>query len=94
MEQLELRFYTRQEIADALSVNIKDSNHFKRNVEAKLRHWGYGYEYSRSGVQITRRPETAEERLAEILYRHYEINVQTNPTAFACFMYQKISHAS
>ncbi len=56
-------------------------------MEAKLRHWGYGYDYSRSGVQITRRPETAEERLAEILYRHYEINVQTNPTAFACFMY-------
>ena len=87
MEQLELRFYTRQEIADALSVNIKDSNHFKRNVETKLRRWGYSYDYSRSGVQITRRPETAEERLAEILYRHYEINVQTNPTAFACFMY-------
>ena len=87
MEQLELRFYTRQEIADVLSVNINDSNHFKRNIEAKLQRWGYGYDYSRSGVQITSRPETEEERLAEILYRHYNIDVQTNPTAFACLLH-------
>lgn len=87
MEQLELRFYTRQEIADVLSVNINDSNHFKRNIEAKLQRWGYGYDYSRSGVKITSRPEAAEERLAEILYRHYKLDVQTNPTAFACFLH-------
>lgn len=53
----------------------------------KLQRWGYGYDYSRSGVQITSRPETEEERLAEILYRHYNIDVQTNPTAFACLLH-------
>ena len=34
-----------------------------------------------------RRPETAEEKLAEILYRHYSLDVQTNPTAFACLLH-------
>ena len=86
MQQLEQRAYTRQEIADALSVNIKDSNHFKRNVENTLSKWGYGYEYSRAAVTITQVPSTPEERLKEILIRKLDMSSQINPYAFACFL--------
>ncbi len=63
MQQLEKRFYSRQEIADTLGVNIKDSGHFKRNVESKLQKWGYSYNYTSTGITITRQPETPQERL-------------------------------
>ena len=86
MQQLEQRFYSRSEIAEVLGVNIKDSKHFKRNVENKLNKWGYGYHYETKGVTILKCPTTAEERLAEILIRQYNIDVQINPYAFACFI--------
>ncbi len=71
MNQLELRSYPRAEIAEVLSVNIKDSGHFKRNVENKLSKWGYGFHYETAAVEILSKPETPEERLAEILYRSF-----------------------
>ena len=86
MEQLELRFYTRQQIAEILSVNLQDSNHFKRNVESTLSKWGYAYQYSTPGVTIKSKPETAEERLKEILIRVLKLDVQINPYDFACFL--------
>ena len=61
MKQLECRFYSRQEIAEALSVNPKDSKHFAERVKATLEKWGYEYDYSRSGVEITGKPELPEE---------------------------------
>ena len=85
MNQLELRFYSRQEIAEVLNINIKDSSHFKRNVENKLQKWGYEFEYSRQGVAITKRPETKEARLKEILIRELSLDTQINPYDFACF---------
>ena len=87
MEQLELRFYTRPEIAQALSVNIKDTDHFAERVKDRLKKWGYGFHYiNRQGVEILSKPETPEERLAEILYRGYGIDIQINAEQFACFI--------
>ena len=86
MEQLEKRFYSRKEIADILSVNINDNKHFKRNLENKLQKWGYDYIYSRSGVEIIRQPETAEERLIEIIIRKYDMDIQIDVYGFACFI--------
>ena len=87
MEQLELRFYTREEIAEVLSININDSKHFKRNVENKLSKWKYCYQYiSRKGVEILSKPTTPEDRLAEILYRGYGIDIQIHAAHFAYFV--------
>ena len=87
MEQLELRFYSREEIAEITSVNINDSGHFSRDVRRELSKWGYGYQYIRNkGVEITSKPETPEERLAEILIRAYNIDIQIDPVQFACFI--------
>ena len=60
MQQLECKTYSRAEIAELLSVNPKDSKHFKRNVETKLQNWGYGYEYNTQSILITSKPETPE----------------------------------
>ena len=82
-----MRFYSRKELAEILSVNINDSKHFADNVKAKLRKWGYGFEYVRAkGAVITSIPTTAEERLAEIMIRQYDLDVQISPYAFSCFV--------
>lgn len=87
MEQLELRFYTRPEIAEALSVNIKDTRHFAERVKDRLQKWGYDFHYiNRKGVEILSKPETPAERLAEILYRGFGIDIQINAEQFACFI--------
>lgn len=87
MNQLELRFYSRPEIAEALSVNIKDTDHFAGKVKDRLQKWGYGFRYiDRQGVEIISTPETPEERLAEILYRGYSIDIQICAEQFACFI--------
>ena len=86
MKQLELRNYPRAEIAEALSLKLKDSSHFKRNVESKLLKWGYGFHYSTAAVEIISKPEKPEEQLSEILYRGYGIDVQVNSIQFACFI--------
>lgn len=87
MNQLELRFYTRAEIAEVLSVRLKGNNNFKRDVENKLTKWGYGKHYKDGeGVDILSKPTTPAERLSEILYRGYGIDVQVNPILFACFI--------
>ena len=69
-----------------LGVNAADSSHFKRNVESKLKTWGYGYDYARAGVTIQRRPALPEERLKELLIRKLGLDVQINPVAFALFV--------
>lgn len=86
MKQLELRSYPRAEIAEVLSVNIKDSKHFKRNVEDKLSKWGYGFHYTTDLVELITKPETPEERLSEILYRGFGLDIQISARQFACFL--------
>jgi len=87
MKQLKLGTYTREEIANILGVNINDTNHFKRNVENKLIKWGYSFKYSRKEVTITRIPTTADEKLAEILIREYNLDIRIDTNAFAAFFY-------
>ena len=87
MKQYELGFYTRAEIAEILSIRLEGNNNFKRDVESKLSKSKYGFHYiDRQGVEIQTKPEKPEDRLCEILYRGYKIDVQTNPLLFACFI--------
>ena len=86
MLQLEQRFYSRMELAEILGVNINDSSHFARNVKDKLTKWGYGFDYKTEGATILSVPTTAEERLKEIAIRQFNIDVQTDSYAFACFI--------
>lgn len=90
MEQLELRTYSREEIADVLNINITDTNHFKRNVENKLNKWGYSYEYSRRQVKITKAPTSADEKLAEIMIRYYNMDIRIDTISFAAFLYSLV----
>ena len=55
-------------------------------MKATLEKWGYEYNYSRSGVEITGKPELPEEKLKEILIRKLNLDVQIDPFAFACFL--------
>jgi hypothetical protein len=57
-----------------LDVNIKDSSHFKQNVTHKLDKWGYEDLYTSKQVTITKIPETAEEKLREILIRELQLD--------------------
>ena len=94
MKQLEVRAYERQEIADILHVR-NDTHNFKRDVENRLMNWGYQYEIPHGGaVIITHKPETAEERLKEIMFRLFGLDTQTGKngemkngtTVFACYL--------
>lgn len=86
MLQLEQRFYSRKEIAEVLGVNINDSNHFAEKAKNRLKKWGYGFVYTQAGVTIQTIPATAEERLAELMIREYNLDVQIAPYDFACFV--------
>lgn len=90
MKQLELRAYTRQEIADVLGVNIEDTKHFKRNIETKLTRWGYSYEYSRKAVTIIKAPTAAIERLSEIMIRAYDMDIRIEAFSFSAFLYSLV----
>lgn len=90
MKQLELRTYSREEIADVLNVNIKDTNHFKRNVENKLNNWGYSYKYYKRQFEILRAPTSANERLSEIMQRTYGMDIRVDTVAFASFLYSLV----
>lgn len=87
MKQLQERVYTKAEIADFLSINVKDKN-FKRNVENTLKKWGYDFEYPpySKTITITYVPE-GENKLAEILIREYNLDVQIDTESFACFLH-------
>lgn len=86
MKQLEIKTYTREEIAKEFNLETSDKN-FARKVKETLLKWGYSFEYSRKAVTITRKPQTADERLAEILIRKYNLDVRIETNAFAAFLY-------
>ena len=49
------------------------------SVKDRLKKWGYGFHYiDRQGVEILSKPETPAERLAEMLYRGFGIDIQIN----------------
>ena len=87
MKQLECRFYSRQEIAEITGVSLNDSRHFAERVKERLSRWGYSYNYTPKGVSIIQIPNTAEARLAEILIRVFNLDVQIDIYGFSCFLY-------
>ena len=92
MRQLELRFYPLDEIAQ--EVGRERNHHFAEAVKNDLANWGYEYQWlKRRGVVITKRPETAEERLAELTYRHFKLSIQIEAYAFAHFLFLLLTDA-
>ncbi len=90
MEQLEMRFYSLDELAQA--INRKRDAHFAGNAKSDLDKWGYKYEWhNRRGVEITKRPETAKERLAEFMNRNFGLDIQVNVYVFACFLFMLLT---
>lgn len=86
MKQLEVKTYTRQEIADITNIDAKDKN-FARKTKDTLTKWGYSFEYSRKNINITRIPETATEKLSELMIRYYDLDIQIDAYDFAIFTY-------
>lgn len=85
-EKLESRFYPNTEIATIAGLDAKGHN-FSAKMKNALTLWGYEYEFKpRRGFNITKVPETPEEKLIEILRRDVHIDTQVNPLHFACFM--------
>lgn len=86
MKQLEKRFYPLDELAQA--IDRKRDAHFAGNAKNDLTKWGYEYEWhNRRGVEITRRPESAQERLAELMNRGFGLDIQVDVYVFACFLF-------
>ena len=86
MKQLEVKTYTKQEIADITNTDIND-RHFARKVRDILTNWGYSFEYSRKSININKVPETAIERLSELMIRCYDLDIRVNAYDFAIFTY-------
>lgn len=86
MKQLEVKTYTRQEIAEIIDIDVKNKN-FARKTKDTLAKWGYSYNYSRKGVEIISQPQTAKEKLSEIMIRKYDLDIQTDCYEFATFLY-------
>ena len=93
MEQLEVRAYERQEIAEITGIPLvyKSGNpnrDFIGRVKDRLEKWGYACETPRGGpVIITGKPETAEARLAEIMIRLFGLDIQIEVYPFACYLH-------
>ena len=86
MQQIEVRNYSRTEMAELLKVEITDT-HFSRKVQSVLTKWGYSFVYSRKAIQITAAPSTAQERLNELLIREFNLDIQIDIGKFATFVY-------
>lgn len=86
MQQIEVRNYSRTEMAELLKVEITDS-HFSRKVQSILTKWGYSFVYSRKVIQITAAPSTAQERLNELLIREFDLDIRIDIGKFATFVY-------
>ena len=86
MQQIEVRNYSRNEMAELLKVEITDS-HFSRKVQSILTKWGYSFVYSRKAIEITAAPSTAQERLNELLIREFDLDIRIDIGKFATFVY-------
>lgn len=89
MKQLKTKTYTREEIAKEFNLETSNKN-FARKVKDTLTKWGYSFNYSRKEVTITRIPTTADEKLAEILIREYNLDIRIDTDAFAAFFYSLV----
>ena len=87
MKQLEIKTYSRSEIAEITSISISDTKNFKRNIENKLSNWGYKFNYTRKEIEIIDIPRSAEERFREIMIRDFNVRADTNFYLLAVFIY-------
>ena len=55
IQKLEKRFYPRAEIAEIMGLVTNDRN-LANKVRTRLNNWGYEYNYSRHGIEITKVP--------------------------------------
>ena len=86
MMQLEERFYSLDELAEA--IERKRTDHFARDAKNDLTKWGYEYTWHNSrGVTIAKRPTKACIRLGEQMNRLFGLDRQINVHDFACFIY-------
>ena len=88
MQQLELRRYSREELAEIFALNVHSHN-FARDVRKSLKNSGYNFnpkDKPKDGIRILSKPETPRERLAEIVYRCLNIDIQVDAVEFACFL--------
>lgn len=87
MAMLEKRFYPRQEIAEIVGIADLHDKHFAEKVKRYLNNRGYGYDYSRNGVTISRMPQTAEEQLVFLMRDELKLNKQRDAYLFSCFIH-------
>ena len=88
MRQLELRTYTPEEMCEITSVRYEDSRHRKKRMEKILTDWGYEFEFPpKRNITITKKPESSEAKLKEILLRRLKLSTQIVPLHFACFIF-------
>lgn len=88
MRQLELRTYTPEEMCEITSVRYEDSRHRKERMEKILTDWGYEFEFPpKRNITITKKPESSEAKLKEILLRRLKLSTQIVPLHFACFIF-------
>lgn len=86
----EKRKYSRQEIAELLNVDVKDTN-FSTKVKTRLSNLGFDKDedfiYTRKEVTILWVPHTYEEKVT-YLVRLLGIDKQVDPIAFSTFLYR------
>ena len=105
MEQLEVRGYTRKEMEEITGIPLvyesgNPNKDFIGRVRDRLEKWGYSCVTPHGGpIIITRKPESAEECLKEIMFRLFDLDTQTGTngemgngtTVFACFLHFMMS---
>lgn len=84
MKQLEIKYYSRDELSEIVGVDSKNQN-WKRKVGNTLTNWGYQWSYGKKSFTITAKPQTAVEKLSEIMMRSYDMDVRSNVYDFAVF---------
>lgn len=93
MMQLEERFYSLDELAEA--IERKRDSHFAERAKNDLTKWGYEYTWlNRRGVTITKKPSTARARLIELMGRKFGLDIQVDVYAFACFLFLMLTDTS
>ena len=86
MTKLEIRKYTRDEIAAIIQISKNDTN-FKRKITTTLTNWGYTYNYKPKEVEIIATPQTPFERAKEMLIRLFNFDIQIDFYALIVFLF-------
>lgn len=70
-----MRTYTPEEMCEITSVRYEDSRHRKKRMEKILTDWGYEFEFPpKRNITITKKPESSEAKLKEILLRRLKLS--------------------